>query len=488
MVLDYFNQATHLGLTATPLRNDNVDTYEYFGNPLYIYSLKQGIEDGFLAPYNLHNIVPDIDARGWRPQAGQRDAKGQLIPDGIYTTPDFETRLSYRPRTKAVAQHLYKHMLRHGRFDKTIVFCVDQPHASHMRQELNNLNADLVKKYPNYVVRIVSDEGDTGKGLLDEFMDIDNDVPVIVTTSRLLSTGVDIPTCKNIVLFREINSMTEFKQIIGRGTRVREDKNKLFFTILDYTGSAYRNFADEDFDGFPPLITNEEIDENGDRIEGTYNEEFPDPPNPEDWADFEDFDEEDIQPPEGGTRKYYVIDGEVSIANESVHVLDSAGKLRTVEFMQYAKETITKMFPSVEDFRATWDALDHRQSILKELDNQGVDIEHLKEVTGKMELDPFDLLCFVAFNMKPLTRTQRADLLKKKKPDLFAEYSEAAREVIDLIINKYIDEGWDQLKPEVIQVEPIASKGNALEIVNEFGGIEKLQSAIDQIQKWLYAA
>lgn len=490
MILNYFNQAIHLGLTATPLRNDNIDTYEYFGNPLYTYSLKQGIEDGFLAPYILHNIVPDVDVSGWRPQEGQKDAKGQLIPDGIYSTPDFETRLSLRPRTKAVAKHLFDFMIRHGRFDKTIVFCVDQPHANQMRQDLNNLNRDLVKKYPNYVVRIVSDEGDVGKGMLDEFMDIDKEVPVIVTTSRLLSTGVDIPTCKNIVLFREINSMTEFKQIIGRGTRVREDKNKLFFTIMDYNGSAYRNFADEDFDGYPPMITNEEIDELGNRIEGTYNEEFPDPPEPNEWKGFEvnEPEEEYETPPETGTRKYYIETGLVTIALETVHILNDAGKLRTVKFTQYAKETIINMFPTVDDFKATWENLDQRQNIIRELENKGIDIEHLRDLTNQKESDPFDLLCHVAFNLKPLTRKQRAELLKKNKPDLFAEYSDSAKEIIDMIIKKYVDQGWSQLKPEVIQVEPIASKGNVLEIAKKFGGIEQLQTAIDQIQKWLYAA
>ena len=487
MILNYFNRAIHLGLTATPLQNDNVDTYAYFGNPLYQYSLKQGIEDGFLAPYILHNIVPDVDATGWRPQAGQKDARGQLIPDGIYTTPDFETRLSFLPRTEAVAKHLYDHMVRHGRFDKTIVFCVNQHHASHMRQELNNLNSDLVKEYPNYVVRIVADEGNTGKGMLDEFMDVDKDVPVIVTTSRLLSTGVDIPTCKNIVLFRQINTPSEFKQIIGRGTRVREDKTKLFFTILDYTGSAYRNFADKDFDGFPPMITNEEMDDNGDRIEGSYNEEFPDPPDPKDWEDIGEPEENEIRPV-SGTRKYYITEGKVTIINESVHILDNSGKLRTVQFTQYAKDTITEMFPTPEAFKSKWEDLGHRPHILKQLENHGIDLEHLKEVFNQKALDPFDLLCYVAFNLKPLTRKQRAERLKNNKPDLFAEYSEKAREVIDLIINKYVELGWNQLKPEVIQVEPIASKGNALEIANEFGGVEKLQLAIDRIQKWLYAA
>ena len=255
VILEYFNTSVQLGLTATPLRDDNKDTYLYFGNPLYTYSLKQGIEDGFLAPYIVHRVVPEPDAVGFRPQEGQLDANGELIPDEVYLTPDFENTLSHLPRTKAVAKHLSDFMAKNGRFDKTIVFCVNQEHADQFRREFSNLNSDLVIQYPDYAVRIVSDEKEIGKGHLGKFMDIDEPIPVVVTTSRLMSTGVDVPTCKNIVLFRLVNSMTEFKQIIGRGTRVREDKEKLFFTILDYTGTATRNFADPDFDGEPPLIT-----------------------------------------------------------------------------------------------------------------------------------------------------------------------------------------------------------------------------------------
>ncbi|MEI9918978.1 MAG: DEAD/DEAH box helicase family protein [Bacteroidota bacterium] len=290
VILDYFNQAVQLGLTATPLRDDNKDTYLYFGNPLYTYSLKQGREDGFLAPYIVHRIVTEADATGWRPEDGQTDSRGQLIPDGLYTTHDFENSLSLLPRTKAVAKHLSDFMQKNGRFDKTIVFCVDQEHADQFRREFNNLNTDLTSQYPEYVVRVVSDEGDIGKGHLSKFMDIDEQIPVVVTTSKLLSTGVDVPTCKNIVIFRMVNSMTEFKQIIGRGTRVREDKQKMFFTILDYTGSATRNFADPDFDGEPPLITEEEINTEGQTVEGTF-EEFPEPP---------DYTEDEFKEFEGG--------------------------------------------------------------------------------------------------------------------------------------------------------------------------------------------
>ena len=488
-VLDYFNTSVQIGLTATPLRDDNKDTYAYFGNPLYIYSLKQGIEDGFLAPYLVHRVVTEMDATGFRPEDGQLDDNGELIPDGIYTTPDFENTLSYLPRTKAVVKHLYNFMVKYGRFDKTIVFCVNQEHADQFRREISNLNTDLVQQYPDYVVRIVSEEGDIGKGHLGRFMDIDEPIPVVVTTSKLLSTGVDVPTCKNIVIFRTINSMTEFKQIVGRGTRVREDKEKLFFTILDYTGSATRNFADPDFDGEPPLITEDEIDGDGNVTGG--GETTPDPPptgGDDDWEDDDDTDE----PPTGGgsgetRRKFYVTEGTVSIVAESVHILDANGKLRTVQFTQYAKEQITTMFPSMNDFRSKWNDLQERQHILDELENNGISIEQLMEITKQQDVDPFDLLCFVAFDLKPMTRKQRADLLKKNKPDFFAHYSERAKDVLNLILEKYVDYGLNQIRPDIISVEPIAQQGNPIEIVNEFGGMDEFKKAINELQTLLYA-
>ncbi len=491
IILDYFNTSVQIGLTATPLRDDNKDTYAYFGNPLYIYSLKQGIEDGFLAPYLVHRVVTEPDATGFRPEEGQRDDNGELIPDGIYTTPDFEHTLSYLPRTKAVVRHLYNHMVKYGRFDKTIVFCVNQEHADQFRRELSNLNNDLVQQYPDYVVRIVSEEGDIGKGHLSKFMDIDEPIPVIVTTSKLLSTGVDVPTCKNIVIFRMVNSMTEFKQIVGRGTRVREDKEKLFFTILDYTGSATRNFADKDFDGEPPLITEDEIDDDGNIIDGE--EWIPDPltDEPDDWEDDDDTDEPSSGGGDGEPRKkYYISEGEVSIAAESVQILDSSGKLRTIQFTQYAKEQITTMFPSMNDFRSKWNDLQERQRILDKLENNGISIDQLIDITKQQEADSFDLICFVAFDLKPLTRKQRADLLKKNKPDFFAHYSEKAREVLNMILEKYVDYGLNQINPSIISdpiVEPFSNIGNTLEILDEFGGIDQFKKAIEELQILLYA-
>lgn len=485
-ILDYFSSSVQLGLTATPLRDDNRNTYAYFGTPLYIYSLKQGIDDGFLAPYMVHRVVTEVDATGFRPEAGQLDDKGNEIPDGIFTTPDFENSLSYLPRTKAAAKHLYDFMVKNRRFDKTIVFCVNQEHADHFRREISNLNSDLVMQYPDYVVRIVSEEGDIGKGHLSQFMDIDEPIPVVVTTSKLLSTGVDVPTCKIIVLFRMVNSMTEFKQIVGRGTRVREDKEKLFFTILDYTGSATRNFADPEFDGEPPLITEEEIDEEGNIIDGE--EWILDDTNlgeDEDWENTED--EEDF----GGNvreprEKYYISEGEVTIAAETVQILGADGKLKTIQFTQYAKEQIKTLFPSLNELKTNWNNLEQRKQIFEALEEAGISVEQLMEITNNKEADPFDLLCYVAFGLKPLTRKQRVDLLKKNKPDLFQELSEKALEILNLIIEKYIEFGPNQLTPEIITVSPISEKGNSYEIVQEFGGIDQFKNIIVQIQTLLY--
>jgi len=492
VILNYFSNSVQVGLTATPLREDNRDTYQYFGNPLYTYSLKQGIEDGFLAPYIVHRVVPDVDATGFRPQAGQKDKFGNEIPDGIYSTSDFETRLSYLPRTKAVAKHLYNFMVKHGRFDKTIIFCVDQEHADHMRRELSNLNHDLVKQNPNYIVRIVAEEGEIGKGFLSKFMDIDEEIPVIVTTSKLLSTGVDVQTCKNIVLFRQVNSMTEFKQIVGRGTRVREDKGKLFFTILDYTGSATRNFADPEFDGEPPLISTEDINEEGETIEGTYEEELPEQAS-EFQDEFDGLDDTDLETEivgENRVRKYYIEEGEVTIAAESVQVLDSYGKLRTVQFTKYAKEKIQTMFPSYNLFLSNWNKLEQRQIIIKELENQGISIEQLENNIKTKELDLFDLICFVAYDLKPKTRKERAELVKKGKADFFEQYSDKAKEILNMILDKYAVYGLrkDDDINTLLKLPPISEQGNIIEIAKEFGGIENLRKALDELQLLLFAA
>jgi type I restriction enzyme R subunit len=319
-ILEYFSPAVQLGMTATPLRADNRDTYQYFGNPIYEYSLRQGIEDGFLAPYRVHRVVTEWDAAGWRPSQAELDRFGRPIPDEEYGTKDFERVVALRARTRAIARHLTEFLKKTDRFAKTIVFCVDQEHANEMRRALSNLSADLVAEYPDYVARVTGDEGDIGRGHLSRFQDVDARTPVILTTSQLLTTGVDAPTCKNVVLARVVGSMSEFKQIIGRGTRVRDDYGKLWFNILDYTGSATRLFADPSFDGEPARITEEELRESGaTRVVEDSGPILVDPLP------------EEIGPGTGQIgegpvverRKYYYDGGQVEIAAHLVYELDS---------------------------------------------------------------------------------------------------------------------------------------------------------------------
>jgi type I restriction enzyme R subunit len=486
-ILDYFVPAVKLGMTATPLRNDNVDTYQYFGNPIYTYTLKQGIEDGFLAPYRVHRVVSSVDATGWRPYKGQKDKFGNEIPGGVYETPDFERVISFRKRTEAVARHLSEYLKKDDRFAKTIVFCVDQEHADEMRRALSNINADLIEKYPSYVVRITSEEGDIGRGFLDQFMDIETITPVIATTSKLLTTGVDIPTCKNIVIFTTINSMTEFKQIIGRGTRIRADYDKLFFTILDYTGSATRLFADPDFDGEPITLTEEEIDENGDPVSAT--EPIVQPvPEPvlqprEKWRPKISNDDE------GRNRKYYVDDLQVEITTEMVYELDSSGnRLRTIEFTDYTREQVKKLYPSFDALRSHWTTSDERKAIVDSLADRGISFEHLAEVTKNPEADPFDLLCHVAYNTPIRTRKERAEKVKKERMAFFEKYSLPAREILQEILDKYTEYGFEQIdNMNILKVPPISRHGNVMEIAQAFGGVPELKKALADLQTMIYA-
>jgi type I restriction enzyme R subunit len=485
-ILDFFGLATQLGMTATPLREDNRDTYEYFGNPIYTYSLKQGIEDGFLAPYRVRRIVSSVDATGWRPFQGQKDRNGKEIPNGFYETPDFERRISLTSRTEAIARHLTAYLKKQNdRFEKTIVFCVDQEHADMMRRALSNANADLIGKYPDYVVRITSEEGDIGRGFLDRFMDIEAATPVIATTSKLLTTGVDIQTCKNIALFSVINSMTEFKQIIGRGTRVREDYDKMFFTILDYTGSATKLFADPEFDGEPVLITETEIDTEGKTI-----------------SEQEEETESEIvsaggtgsgvvisNDSEGKIRKFYVDDVSVEIATELVYELDISGnRLRAIEYTDYTRDQVQKMFPSYDNIRSHWSFAKERNVIIESLEERGISFEHLLQTMKQPDADPFDLLCHVAYGTPIRTRKERAEKLSKDKTQLFTKYSKPAQEILREVLQKYVDYGIDQLgSTEVLKVPPINKHGNIIEIAQVFGGVPQLRLALSELQNAIYA-
>jgi type I restriction enzyme R subunit len=490
-ILEYFHPSFQLGMTATPLRNDNVDTYRYFGNPIYTYSLKQGIDDGFLAPYRVHRVVTSYDATGWRPSKGELDRYGREIPDEEYRTEDFERIVALRARTEAIARHLADFMAKTDRFAKTIVFCVDQEHADEMRRALNNLNADLVQGHPDYVCRVTADEGDIGIGNLSRFQELETRSPVILTTSKLLTTGVDVPTCKNIVVARIVNSMTEFKQIIGRGTRVRDDYGKYYFNILDYTGSATRLFADPEFDGVPALITEEKIDERGQTIPSTY------AIVEEDKTVVKDFEEEYAVSPEisddseGMRRKYYVDGGHVEIAAHLVYELDSDGKrMRVIKLTEYTAEKVRTLYPSAAALRRQWADPEGRSEIIKRLEERGITFEELAKVTKQPDADPFDLLCHVAFSAPLRTRRERADRLRRERKDFFERYSREARAVLEDLLGKYTEYGATEFAiPDVLKVPPIPENhGNVIEITNKFGGSEKLREAVNEMQSLLYAA
>jgi type I restriction enzyme R subunit len=488
-ILDHFKSAYKLGMTATPLRDENRDTYLYFGNPLYTYSLKQGIVDGFLAPYRVHRILTTYDAAGWRPNRGQKDIHGRVIPDAEYQTRDFERvgGVSLQARTQAIAHHLTNFLAKTDRFAKTIVFCVDQEHADQMRRELNNLNADLVQQLPpgeEYVARVTADEGDIGRGFLSRFQDPEERTPVILTTSQLLTTGVDAPTCQNVALVRVIGSMTEFKQIIGRGTRVRSDKGKLFFNILDYTGSATQHFADPEFDGEPCLATVEEINDQGQTIEGTEHVEEEEQLQDEAGGKPQ-FDDEQSTP-----RKYYVRGGKAGIDTEVTYDLDADGsKLRTVQLTQHAAETVRTLYTDPDDLRKQWSDFEQRSAVVEKLEERGIDFNELAASAGQPDADPFDLLCHLAYNAPLLTRRERAEKLRQDKKDFFAQYAPEARMIIGELLDKYADYGTAQFTiPDVFEVPPISQHGNLKEIAAKFGGTDQLLLAVHQLQTFLYAA
>jgi type I restriction enzyme R subunit len=481
VILDYFKPAYQLGMTATPLREDNKDTYRYFGNPIYEYSLRQGIDDGFLAPYRVHRVISQWDAAGWRPSQGDLDRYGRPIPDDEYQTRDFERVVALRARTEAIARHLTDFLKKSDRFAKTIIFCVDQDHASEMREALTKLNADLMRDYPDYVCRVTSDEGNIGRGHLSRFQDVDTKTPTILTTSQLLSTGVDAPTCKNIVLARVVGSMSEFKQIIGRGTRLRDDYGKLWFNILDYTGAATRMFADPTFDGDPTRITEEQITEDGETtstVETTPEGQEPPP----------DTGPEIIEPPNGEPRKFYYDGGQVEIVAHLVHELDPNGKqLRVVRYTDYAAESVRSLVPSASELRARWTNAERRAEIIQSLAERGIDFAELAEQTGQPEADPFDMLCHLAFNAPLRTRRERAQRLQQQRKDFFERYSPEARQILDELLEKYAEHGDAQfVLPEVLRVPPISNHGQPAEIIKLFGGPDQLRQAVNDLQGLLY--
>lgn len=488
-ILEYFSAATQIGLTATPKETEYVSNIHYFGEPVYSYSLKQGIRDGFLAPYKVIRVHLDVDIEGYRPEPGERDKNGYEIEDRIYNQKDFDRHLVIDERTKRVAHKVTEFLKESGdRFQKTIVFCVDTEHASRMRQALINENADLVQESGRYVMRITGDDAE-GVAQVGNFIDPEVKYPVIVTTSRLLSTGVDAQTCRLIVLDREVGSMIEFKQIVGRGTRVHEDAKKYYFTLIDFR-KATNHFADPDFDGEPVQIYEPHEDEPvapPDNVPPPQDEEDPVPPEPGDDEEIIlDPDQPDINIPPGGEapRKYHIHGKEVSVIAERVEYLDEYGKLVTETLRDYSKKTLRRHYASLGEFLKRWREAERKQAIIEELENEGVLFDALAEEVRR-DLDPFDLICHVAFDQPPLTRRERAENVRKR--DVFTKYGEQARAVLEALLQKYQDEGVTSLDdPHILKVSPFDAMGTPIELLRQFGGRDGFERAVHEIQSALY--
>jgi type I restriction enzyme R subunit len=477
-VLTYFSSATQIGMTATPKETEHVSNIEYFGDPLYTYSLKQGIDDGYLAPYKVVRIGIDKDLDGWRPEDGQTDKYGQVIEDREYNDLDFDRGLILEKRTELVAAKITQFLKANDRFSKTIVFCENIEHAERMRQALVNANSDLAAANSKYVMRITGDN-DEGKAQLDNFIEPESTFPVIATTSRLMTTGVDAQTCKLIVLDRRIASMTEFKQIIGRGTRINEDYNKLYFTIMDFK-RATALFADPDFDGDPVQIYEPGPDDP------------PTPPNdPLDAGDPLLPEEVMLGPIDAGMNgdgqrpiKYYVDDVEVTVATERVQYLGADGKLITESLKDFTRKTVQKEYKSLDAFLTKWNGADRKHAIVEELANRGVFLDELADQVGG-DLDAFDLICHVAFDQPPLTRRERVERVRKR--NVFGKYGENARAVLDSLLEKFADGGLNSLESmDILKVDPLTKFGTPMEIIRLFGGKEFYLAAIQELEAHIY--
>ena len=481
-ILEYFSEATQIGMTATPNETKYISNMHYFGQPVYTYSLKQGIEDGFLAPYKVIKVHIDVDVQGYRPEKGEVDREGEEIEDRIYNLKDFDRTLVIDDRTKLVAKKVSDFLRESGdRMQKTIVFCVDQEHAARMRQALVNENKDLCDKNRRYVMRITGSDTE-GQGELGNFIDPESPYPVIVTTSRLLSTGVDAQTCRLIVIDRAVGSMTEFKQIVGRGTRIHEDTKKFYFTLIDFRG-ATAHFADPKFDGDPVQIYQPGPD-------GPMT--LPDPPSGgEDIPPIDGGDVTIIDGGEGGTegpggpiKKVYVDGVTATIIAERVEYLDANGKLVTETLRDFTKKALKKRFASMDEFLKRWNSEARKQAVIDELAGEGIELDPLRTEVGK-DFDPFDLICYVAFDRPPLTRRERADNVRKR--DVFTKYGPQARAVLEALLAKYQDDNVVNLSdPRVLQIPPLDKLGTPMQLVKQFGTREDFERAVEELQTALY--
>ena len=484
-ILEHFSGATQIGLTATPKETEYASSTAYFGEPVFTYSLRQGISDGFLAPYKVVRVHIDVDVQGYRPELGQLDRLGNEIEDRVYNTRDFDRTIVLDDRTKLTAKKITEFLNESGdRFQKTIVFCVDEEHAARMRQALVNENADLVAQNQRYVMRITGSDKE-GQDQLPNFLDPEKRYPVLVTTSRLLSTGVDAQTCRLIVLDRAVGSMTEFKQIVGRGTRVHEDTKKFFFTLIDFRG-ATTHFADPDFDGDPvqiyepgedsPISPPDDAPTTGD--DGAL--VTPLPGEGETVVDQPGFP----QPPGDAIRKVYVDGINASIIAQRIEYLDENGRLVTESLRDFTKAALKKRFVSLDDFLKRWKSAERKQAIVEELEAEGLALDVIADELGK-DLDPFDLICHVAFDRKPLTRRERAENVKKR--DVFTKYGPQARAVLDALLEKYRDEGVLNLDDaNVLRVTPFTAMGTPVQLIKAFGGRDGFETAVREMQAVLY--
>ncbi len=478
-ILEYFSTATQVGLTATPRETRYVSNIHYFGEPVYTYSLKQGIRDGFLAPYKVIKVHVDRDVEGYHPEKGQLDRDGMEVEDHLYNTRDFDRNLVLDGRTRLVARKVTEFLKESGdHFQKTILFCVDQEHAARMRQALINENADLMAQNHRYVMRITGGDPE-GQAELGNFIDPESVYPVLVTTSRLLSTGVDAQTCRLIVLDRLIGSMTEFKQIVGRGTRVHEDTQKFYFTLMDFRG-ATGHFADPEFDGEPVQIYEPGED---DPITPPDNAGEPEPPQPDDGEIIIHDVPGPLPYPVGGYKVY--VDGiDATIIAERVEYLDEYGRLVTESLRDFTRKALKKRFASLDDFLRRWKAEQRKQAIIDELAAEGLALDAIVRELNK-DLDPFDLICHVAFDARPLTRHERADTVKKR--DVFGKYGEQARAVLDALLVKYADEGLLNLDDTaVLRIPPLNTLGTPVQLIHAFGGKAQFVAAVHDLQAALY--
>ena len=476
-ILEYFSSATQIGMTATPKETEEVSTISYFGKPVYIYSLKQGIEDGFLVPFKVLRVGLNKDLEGYRPTEGKKDIYGNEIEDKIYDIKDFDKSIIIDNRTKVVAKRITEFLKEIDRFAKTIVFCVDIEHAERMRQALINENSDMVREDSRYIMRITGDN-EEGKKQLDYFIDAESKYPVIVTTSKLLTTGVDCKTCRLIVLDNNINSMTEFKQIIGRGTRIQVEYKKEYFTIMDFR-NASKHFADSEFDGEPIQI--KEIPENEPITEEVKEEigEYGDM----DFGDFKSAYEID-----GDKKyKYRVNDIEIKILSETVQYIGANGKLITENIIDYSKKNILGEYATLESFINAWNKEDRKRAIIEELQNKGVILEELRKNVKDKDIDDFDLICHIAYDKKPLTKKERAKGVKES--GYLYKYEGLAREIINALLDKYMDDGIEDIEDiKILKNNPFQKFGDLVKITSLFGGKEGYIKAVKDLENQIYMA